>query len=421
MIPPMILLRSLLLALVLAFAGATMSHAQAPADLPAGMTQEQFDALVEAISKSVAERLKAEGIPAAAAPAKSGKAAPAATPKPAPPKVRRSPKGRTSSRFSCTRRGASSWRCRRSVARSRRCRACSMRGRGAATVRSSFLLLLGLIAAVAVTAEAIVRRVLTRFRDRLATGSTPEQGLRSLVNLGLLLVLDGLGLFVVWLICRGAAGAWFAGTDGQDRLAVAVLTGIFSWRLYVLAFRVVLRPGLAPARLCAVSDEEASGTLRPDRDDPAADHPVAHPVTRCWSRSRRRATAISAFQVLGGIVYLVVFIWLAFRSQVAARQWFEGLGTVSRWAGLIGRHWIGASLPFFIALGVTQIYGAISERLNVSGAMLLTMILVVALLFFETLLQAFVRRLDSQLPGGRRRATWRNCRMSSRAASASRC
>ena len=34
-----------------------------------------------------------------------------------------------------------------------------------------------------------------------------------------------------------------------------------------------------------------------------------------------------------------------------------------------------------------------------SAAMLLTLILVVALLFFETLLQAFVRRLDSQLPG----------------------
>ena len=68
MISHMILLRSLMLALVLAFAGATMSHAQAPADLPAGMTQEQFDALVDAISKSVAEKLKAESIPAAPSP-----------------------------------------------------------------------------------------------------------------------------------------------------------------------------------------------------------------------------------------------------------------------------------------------------------------------------------------------------------------
>ena len=51
--------------------------------------------------------------------------------------------------------------------------------------------------------------------------------------------------------------------------------------------------------------------------------------------------ALSAFQVLGGIIYLAAFIWLAFRSQVAARQWFTGLGTVSRWAGLVGRHWIG--------------------------------------------------------------------------------
>ena len=83
----MTVLRSLLLALVLAFAGATIGHAQAPAGPPAGMSQEQFDALVEAISKSVVERLKADGIPATAAPAKSGKAAPVAAAKPATPKV----------------------------------------------------------------------------------------------------------------------------------------------------------------------------------------------------------------------------------------------------------------------------------------------------------------------------------------------
>ncbi len=266
-----------MLALVLAFAGTTMSHAQAPADLPAGMTQEQFDALVDAISKSVAERLKAEGIPSAAAPAKSGKAAPAASPKPAPPKVAAADRPDEFAIF--LHQAGRVIVALPEVGR----RLASLPGLLDARPRGgngpfAFLALLGLIAAVAVTAEAMVRRILTRFRDRLAAGSAPEQGLRSLVNLGLLVLLDGLGLCVVWLICRGAAGAWFAGTDGQDKLAVAVLTGIFAWRLYVLAFRVVLRPGLAPARLCAVSDEEARATLRPHRGDPAADHPVAHPV-----------------------------------------------------------------------------------------------------------------------------------------------
>ena len=34
----------------------------------------------------------------------------------------------------------------------------------------------------------------------------PQQGLRSLVNLGLLALLDGLGVFAVWLVCHAAVG-----------------------------------------------------------------------------------------------------------------------------------------------------------------------------------------------------------------------
>ena len=67
--------------MLLLVVGAAELHAQTPAAPPAGMTQEQFDALVDAISKSVAEKLKADGVQepaAAAAKPKSGKGAPAA-------------------------------------------------------------------------------------------------------------------------------------------------------------------------------------------------------------------------------------------------------------------------------------------------------------------------------------------------------
>ena len=40
--------------------GAAGAGAQTPATPPAGMTQDQFNALVDAISNSVAEKLKAE-------------------------------------------------------------------------------------------------------------------------------------------------------------------------------------------------------------------------------------------------------------------------------------------------------------------------------------------------------------------------
>ena len=49
----------LTLALFLSAAGA---GAQTPAAPPAGMTPEQFNALVDAISNSVTEKLKAEGV-----------------------------------------------------------------------------------------------------------------------------------------------------------------------------------------------------------------------------------------------------------------------------------------------------------------------------------------------------------------------
>ena len=89
--------------------------------------------------------------------------------------------------------------------------------------------------------------------------------------------------------------------------------------------------------------------------------------------------------------------------------------------GFIGRNWVAVAVPFFVALVATQLYGAVSGRTGVPSAMILTLNLVVGLLVFETLMQAFVRRLDSQLPDARRPASGRSFPTSWRAASASRC
>ena len=71
-------LRSIAAAVSVLLASAAMAHAQVPAAPPPGMTQEQFDSLVDAISNSVTEKLKAAG---PAAQPKAGKGAPAAKPK----------------------------------------------------------------------------------------------------------------------------------------------------------------------------------------------------------------------------------------------------------------------------------------------------------------------------------------------------
>jgi moderate conductance mechanosensitive channel len=99
------------------------------------------------------------------------------------------------------------------------------------------------------------------------------------------------------------------------------------------------------------------------------------------------------------MICLVAFLWMAFDSREAARQWFGGLGQVAPVVGRLGNAWIPLAPLFFGALGGTTMIGAISGRLFVAQAMELTLEVVVAVLLFETLMQALVRRLDSQLEG----------------------
>jgi moderate conductance mechanosensitive channel len=69
-------LRLIALAMILLVGAIVAVHGQTPSSLPPGMTQDQFDALVDAIGKAVVVKLKTEGVvPAprsAAAPSQPG-------------------------------------------------------------------------------------------------------------------------------------------------------------------------------------------------------------------------------------------------------------------------------------------------------------------------------------------------------------
>ena len=374
-------LRSMALAISLLLTAVFAVHAQAPAAPPSGLTQQQFDTLVDAISKSVAEKLKADGITA-------------------PPKTAKPAAAASSDAFGAFFAHASD-----------AARAIPTLGRQFATIPGlldeserggrgplAFLLLLGLVAIAAVLAEEALRRSLGRLRAALAAGALPEQGLRSIAHLVLLALLDGIGVFAVWLVCHAAVGLWFSGDTAQDKLAGAVLTGIFGWRLYVLLFRILLRPGLPSARLCEVQDGDARSMY--GRISVLMLLVILGRILfRVLSVIDTPPQALAAYQAITVLVFFAAFAWLVVRSRDAARQWFGGLGAVAAVAGLIGRHWIIVGLTFFAALSGAQFYGAVSGRVHVAAAMLLTLNLVVGVLVFETLLQAFVRRLDSQLVG----------------------
>ena len=393
-------LRSIVLAVSLLCASVAPATAQAPAAVPPGMTQEQFDLLVDAISNSVTEKLKAEGIPAASSPA----AAPAAAPKSAkaapPPKIVKTPLKEGPDEFAIFFQRAGQVALALPVLGSNLASIPGLLdeqaegGGGAGT----FLLLLVLVAVVALAAEFILRRVLSVPRARLALGAGPEHGLRSMARLALLALLDGLGVLVVFLVCHAAVGAWFAGGTPQDKLAGAVLKGIFSWRLYMLLFRIVLQPDMPNARLCEMRDDDARGVYM--RISLVMLLIILARILRLvLGAMGTPIAAVGAYQILGVLVSLAGFLWLVVTSREAARQWLGGLGKLAPLLGRLGENWVPVASTFFVALGLTQVYGAVSGRLHVGNAMILTLVLVVGVLVFETLMQAFVRRLDSQLKG----------------------
>jgi small-conductance mechanosensitive channel len=397
-------LRSIIIVLSLLLAGGALAQDNSQPVPPPGMTQQQFDALVDAISKSVAERLKAEGVMAAPPAAQNAPASQTSKGKPgkAPdkPLVIKKPIENTPDPVATFLEDSDRVLANvpalghrlaliRGVLDER-----SIGGRSPA----SLLLLLGAVSVVAVMLEATLRKVLSGRRARVSSGAAPQRGLRSLGNLIALAGLDGLGVLAVWLICHAARGVWFTGAGPQDRFADALLMAIVSWRISMLLFRVILQPDMPPARLCEVEDRLARGIyLRISAVLLLAT--LIHLLYQVLEAMGASVGELSAFRMLSPVVFVAVLLWLVFASQEAARQWFRGLRKIAPLIGKIGDYWIPAATTFFVVLGVTQVYAVVSGHLHVGEAMVLTIYVVIGVLMFETLMQAVVRRLDSQLEG----------------------
>jgi small-conductance mechanosensitive channel len=379
-------LRLIALAMILLVGAVVAVHGQTPSPVPPGMTQDQFDAMVDAIAKAVVVKLKNEG----------AHPAPGSATAPSQPVASNVVADELAAFLEKTERVLRAVPTLGTYLASIPGRLDEGRQGGRGPLR--FLLLLALVAGVALAAEMILRKSLGHFRHRLAAGTVPERGLASLINLGLLALLDGLGVLAAWLIITGALAVLFAGNTVQDRFAAEVLTGIIFWRLFVLVFRILLQPDLPVARLCHVHDSEARVMY----------HGISTVIlviilgvilTSTLGAIQAPLDALAAGRVLATPIYVAAFLWFVIRSADAARQWFgshSGVPWLWRW---IGNHWIAVASAFFILLGAALIYGAVSGQVNVAIAMRLTLGLTAGLLIFETLLGALLQRVDSALPG----------------------
>jgi small-conductance mechanosensitive channel len=364
--------------------GASAQTTPAPTPIP----QDQFDALVKAITQSVLEKLKAEGTPA---------------PKPAEQKHGRFDANAAEPPDDITLFVRQAGHVMSVgipaffTALAEFATALDSSSRGGLG-RSRFLLLLLATAAVAVALEAALRWLTMPAHGRLAAKSVPALGVRSLVSLGALALIDGAGVLLVWLVYRAAVHFWFRGTTVQDVFGAAVLLAIVYWRLYVFVFRLIVRPVLPAARLCDMSDGEAWRMLRL-----VSLIVLIAALLRALNfglmATPASPDAVAAWRVLSAPVILVILLVFTMRSRDAARHWLVGLARVAPWNGFLGVHWVPVAGTVFVALIATQVYGAITEHLNAPTAVLLTLNLIIGLLLFETALQALVRRLDSQLEG----------------------
>jgi small-conductance mechanosensitive channel len=379
---------ALAVALLLYLGSRPPAFAEPPDAPPPGMTQQQFDALVDAISKSVAEKLKSDAKPASA----PAQARPASS-------IAKSLSAGPDSFSLLFDQGKAVVAAIPSVGRQLRyVYGLLDRESTGGLSAGGFLACLLSIAVLAVACEVIIRRLMHRLQQRLAVNTDPRFGIRSFVPLIAIAMMDVIAVSMVWVVGRAGAALLIAGSPEQHRLAHAILLGIVGWRFLALAFRIVLRPDLPEARLCDVEDGPA-GWLQGRISVSALILIVGRMLGQLMEAVGTPALTVSAYQAVAVPAYVAFFLWLVVGSRDAFRQWLMGLGQSAPLAAFVGRHWVPIGGAFFVAAGLTQWHGIVSGHLHVGNATLATLNVVMALLLFETLMQAVVRRLDSQLTG----------------------
>jgi moderate conductance mechanosensitive channel len=377
-----VLLRiALAFGLLLALAGG--GFAQTSPAPPQPLPQDQFNALVEAVKKAVADELKAQGAPAKAQPAPPARTADDS------PGVLRVFGQQLWQRLSGTPLLIDSY-----AGAPGTLDESSTAGHSTA----GFFVILLITLAVALAVEAVLRIVVTPLKVRLAPHAAPEEGLRSLGYLALLALLDGVAVAGLWFAGEVAVGALFTVVALQQRLAYTALASLAIWRVYALILRLIVRPELPAARLCEIDDIEAHRLYRRVVIALALLFVLRFNASVLIATGMPNA-ALAALGLFASPVAVATLLWMVVMSTPAVQQWLGGLGRTARFARLIGRHWLGLSVFFIVAMGATQVYGIVTGHSKVPLALVLTINLVTGLLLFETLMQAFVRRLDSQLSG----------------------
>ncbi|MBM3572755.1 MAG: mechanosensitive ion channel, partial [Alphaproteobacteria bacterium] len=209
-----------------------------------------------------------------------------------------------------------------------------------------------------------------------------------------LAAIDAVALGLAWLITQVGLGLLASGAHAQAKLAQPVLMMALGWRIYMMIFRIWLRPELPAARLAPADDRGATMIYR------CLGVVIVLPfIGRVWIRfliaidtpdAAVAAMALINAAIIGpGLLATVVIGRTAGAALLSALVGEHGWGRQLKLA--LARHWWIGGVAFYIAAPAAAIYGALSNRFEVSIGLFITQSFLIWWLIFETLMNCLGR------------------------------
>jgi small-conductance mechanosensitive channel len=340
---------------------------------PQGMSAEQFDALVGAISREVLTQLNARQMAPAAPPETQAAVEPAAG-------------------ADLTRRAGAAFRAFPALA-AHLARLPTLLDNSAAGGRGTvaFLALLVLAIVVIPAVEQGVRVAFGPVRRDLAERLTARAAPGAYVGLG---AIDAVALGIAWAAMQGAASWLAGGGEVQALLVYPVLNMVIGWRAYMLIYRLWLRPELPVARLAVIDDHTARTIYR------ALGAIILIPfIGRVWIRFLMSTgidlNAVSAMALINGAIVVPCLIAaVVYARHAGARLLAELVPAETWWRQVklaLARLWWVGGIVFYLAAWAAAAYGALSDRFEVGIGLNITQSFLVWWLMAETLIDRIAR------------------------------
>ena len=221
----------------------------------------------------------------------------------------------------------------------------------------TFLGILLLTIAAALLVEAGVGRLTAATREALAQQFGMSGGWWRIAGVA---ALDAPAVLALWAVVTLALAVLYAKAGAQTQVASVVLRGLVAWRVYLLLFRIYLRPGQPAIRVVSVGEESARRLWRLLQLTIL----VAVFTQRIWLQLLVTPTALHAAALTNALVMSAILLYIIFRGRRDFAGWFTGLidsSTGNRsFKAAVALHWHWIALALLIVLAAVRIDNSLS-------------------------------------------------------------